>query len=117
MCGGEGRRVITDLPTADPPSRAGTAGGSSVGLSDGSDSCQPCDRGSGGVQGYRLVAKLNTCLRIRGKGGTQGLSEPRLELTNCLKTRTELRVDRGPGNHSRLGDLMASPGQPDVDID
>jgi hypothetical protein len=51
------------------------------------------------------LAKVNASLPISGKGSSQSLNEPRLELTNCLVSSAKLRMDRGPGNRRWLPDL------------
>ena len=52
-----------------------------------------------------------------GKGCLKRLGEPWLELSDGLVARTELSVQRGPGDAGGLGQPVQPPGQPDVDIE
>ena len=69
-----------------------------MGLSDTRGSGDPSDRRPRRMQGDRLVAEVDTGLRVGSKGRFKGLGEPRLELTDRLEAGAELRVDRRPRN-------------------
>jgi len=85
-----------------PPRGWGFAGPigtpAAVGLSDTHPSGNAGNRRPGRMQRNRLVTDIDTGLGIGSQGGFKGLGEARFELADSFEARTELRVERRPGN-------------------
>src|SRR4051812_9288419 len=77
---------------------------------------EPGDWRAGGMQGDPGIPNTHASLRIGCGGSGKSLEERWLEMLQLLEPAAELRVDGWPRDGRGLAQLVASPREPDVDV-